>query len=134
MSDRRDRVSASAGREGVRRMESRSIRARDIRSRARRRGQTVETLIALASVAGLLAGALCSGTPDPNVEATRQVVVESGDSLWALALEHPMQGLSTAQTADLIAEVNHLPSSTLRPGDMLTVPVAPDASLAVAMR
>lgn len=48
--------------------------------------------------------------------------VQSGDSLWSLAEEHPIDGLSTQETSDLIRSVNHLEHGSLDAGVDLKVP------------
>ena len=49
--------------------------------------------------------------------------VQSGDSLWSLAEEHPIDGLSTQETSDMIRSVNHLDHGSLDAGIDLKVPV-----------
>ena len=48
--------------------------------------------------------------------------VQSGDSLWSLAEEHPIDGLSTQETSDVIRSVNHLDHGSLDAGVDLKVP------------
>lgn len=48
--------------------------------------------------------------------------VQSGDSLWSLAQEHSVDGLSTQETSDIIRSVNHLEHGSLDAGDVLKVP------------
>lgn len=48
--------------------------------------------------------------------------VKSGDSLWSLAEEHPIDGLSTQETSDVIRSVNHLDHGSLDAGVDLKVP------------
>lgn len=50
------------------------------------------------------------------------VRVQSGDSLWSLAQEHPIDGLSTQETSDMIRSVNHLDRGSLDAGAVLKVP------------
>ena len=50
------------------------------------------------------------------------VRVQSGDSLWSLAQEHPIEGLSTQETSDMIRSVNHLEHGSLNAGAHLKVP------------
>lgn len=50
------------------------------------------------------------------------VRVQSGDSLWSLAQEHPVDGLSTQETSDMIRSVNHLDRGSLDAGAVLKVP------------
>ena len=51
------------------------------------------------------------------------VRVHAGDSLWSLAEEHPVDGLSTQETSDMIRSVNHLEHGSLDVGAHLKVPV-----------
>lgn len=53
------------------------------------------------------------------------VRVQSGDSLWSLAQEHPIEGLSTQETSDMIRSVNHLEHGSLDAGAHLKVPARP---------
>lgn len=73
--------------------------------------------IFLLSARSASAAALIEG-----VEYT-EVRVASGDSLWALAEAHPVDGLETAQVVELIMEENGLSSATLQPGMLLSVPL-----------
>lgn len=50
------------------------------------------------------------------------VRVQSGDSLWSLAEEYPVEGLSTQETSDMIRSVNHLERGSLNAGAVLKVP------------
>ena len=50
------------------------------------------------------------------------VRVQSGDSLWSLAQEHSIDGLSTQETSDMIRSVNHLERGSLDAGAVLKVP------------
>ena len=50
------------------------------------------------------------------------VRVQSGDSLWSLAQEHPIEGLSTQETSDMIRDVNHPEHGSLDAGAHLKVP------------
>ena len=50
------------------------------------------------------------------------VRVQSGDSLWSLAQEHSIEGLSTQETSDMIRSVNHLEHGSLDAGAHLKVP------------
>lgn len=49
--------------------------------------------------------------------------VQPGDSLWSLAEEYPIEGLSTQETSDMIRNVNHLEHGSLAAGAHLKVPV-----------
>lgn len=50
------------------------------------------------------------------------VRVQTGDSLWSLAEDHPVEGLSTQETSDMIRSVNHLEHGSLNAGAHLKVP------------
>ena len=65
------------------------------------------------------------------VPSTR-VRVERGDTLWAIAKQHRVSGLSTEQTADLIARLNNLDAPALVAGRELKVPVSRSASVEFA--
>lgn len=107
-----------------------------------RESRNVETATAsrdvlLAAVALLLLIAAVAssviGKAEPAVTATH--VVSSGDTLWNLAERHPVHGLSTAQTVDLIERMNGLESALLEPGVSIALPAAPDDdTVRLAMR
>ena len=66
-------------------------------------------------------------TPAAYAESASNVTyetvrVQSGDSLWSLAQEHSVDGLSTQETSDIIRSVNHLEHGSLDAGDVLKVP------------
>lgn len=48
--------------------------------------------------------------------------VQTGDSLWSLAEEYPIEGLSTQETSGMIRNVNHLEHGSLAAGAHLKVP------------
>lgn len=50
------------------------------------------------------------------------VRVQPGDSLWSLAEEYPIEGLSTQETSDMIRNANHLEHGSLAAGAHLKVP------------
>ena len=53
------------------------------------------------------------------------VRVHTGDSLWSLAEEHPVEGLTTQETSDIIRSANHLERGSLDAGAVLKVPARP---------
>ena len=53
------------------------------------------------------------------------VRVHTGDSLWSLAEEHPVEGLTTQETSDMIRSANHLERGSLDAGAVLKVPARP---------
>lgn len=48
--------------------------------------------------------------------------VEDGDSLWSIASEHPVEGLTTQEAVDAIMRWNELDAAGLHPGQTLLVP------------
>ena len=55
---------------------------------------------------------------------TETIEVASGDSLWNIAAERPVEGLTTQETVDFIRDANGLEVSMLSSGMELDVPVA----------
>ncbi len=101
-----------------------------------RRGRDGLTLVewfTLAAVGIALVLAAVS-VISPTSEATLSPVkVEAGQTLWQLARAHPVEGFTTAQTVELIAEKNDLESGSLQAGTTLLVPSG-TRDAAVAMR
>jgi nucleoid-associated protein YgaU len=98
--------------------------------RLTRRGRLARTtalitllLLLAASVADVVGTgrALAADTPTPSQVSTQSVVVESGDSLWGIAVR-------TAPDADprevvtRIRELNGMRSNLIQPGQVLLVP------------
>lgn len=92
-------------------------------------GILVVSAAVIVSVAALFSA---PGRPAP-VSWTAVSVAESG-TLWGLAAEHPVSGLSTAETIDLIVEENGLTSSVLHAGQTVVVPSVSDDSVALVQR
>ena len=90
----------------------------------------VSTIVALAVALTLffvLATSIFSARHAAYAESVSNVTyetvrVQSGDSLWSLAQEHPIEGLSTQETSDMIRDVNHLEHGLLDAGVHLKVP------------
>ena len=88
------------------------------------------TIVALAVALTLffvLAASIFSARHAAYAESASNVTyetvrVQSGDSLWSLAQEHPIEGLSTQETSDMIRNVNHLEHGSLDAGAHLKVP------------
>ena len=60
---------------------------------------------------------------EPVSNVTYETIrVQSGDSLWSLAEDYPIEGLSTQETSDMIRNVNHLEHGSLAAGAHLKVP------------
>lgn len=91
---------------------------------------TVARALFIASVLFVLVCAIPLGAQAISARAgaaaapSIQVDVEPGDSLWSLAREHPIAGLSTNEVVSRIRELNDLDGSLLRPGEQLMVPQA----------
>lgn len=91
---------------------------------------TTSTIVALAVALTLffvLATSIFSARHAAYAESVSNVTyetvrVQSGDSLWSLAQEHPIEGLSTQETSDMIRNVNHLEHGSLDAGAHLKVP------------
>ena len=90
----------------------------------------VSTIVALAVALTLffvLATSIFSARHAAYAESVSNVTYETvrvqpGDSLWSLAQEHPIEGLSTQETSDMIRDVNHLEHGSLDAGAHLKVP------------
>jgi predicted Zn-dependent protease len=61
-----------------------------------------------------------------------QTTVAPGATLWTLAAENPVPGLSVTETVDLIRAENALASGLLCAGQTLTVPVVSAADVVLA--
>jgi nucleoid-associated protein YgaU len=86
--------------------------------RATRRHQRL-ALAAGSAIAGLLlAGGVAYGG---SAASGQRVVVQSGDTLWAIAAAHYAGSDVQARVAE-IEVANHLTSAALRPGQILRLP------------
>lgn len=77
-------------------------------------------LVAVALGVALLA--FCVRAPMPTPAGWSVVSVDANGSLWKLASSHPVTGLSTAETVELIQRENSLDSATIYAGQTLRVP------------
>ncbi len=89
--------------------------------RLTRRGRLAVLAVALVSVLalGVLLSAVSAANGTP--EATQVMVVDAGDTLWEIALEHAESG----QVRDMVfhlQDLNDLDSSRLYAGQRLRVP------------
>ncbi len=90
----------------------------------------VSTIVAVAVALALffvLATSVFSARHAAYAESVSNVTYETirvqpGDSLWSLAEEYPIEGLSTQETSDMIRNVNHLEHGSLAAGAYLKVP------------
>ncbi len=83
--------------------------------------------VAMVGLALIIASLNLVAPATTDIVDTLPVRVEQGDSLWSLASAHRVHGLTTAQTADLIREINGLSGSVVFAGQLLEVP-RPDES------
>ena len=90
--------------------------------------------VVLVAVALLVVAATSGGSPQVDVSATRTVGVSAGDTLWEIASRHPITGLSTAQTVEVLAELNDVEGSLLTAGSSVIVPVEDADPRALALR
>ena len=60
--------------------------------------------------------------------STRTVTVEPGDSLWSIAAEHDVEGISIDDEVELMRTMNSLTSATLHAGMEIEVPVTARAA------
>jgi hypothetical protein len=98
---------------------------------ALRVGQVLLLCLVLLAVA---ASALASRRELPSSVPTVCVRVIQGENLWRLARQHPVAGLSTAQTADLIAEINDLEAGPVAVGSLVNVPARTSEMAILASR
>jgi hypothetical protein len=78
--------------------------------------------LALVAVAILATAVGFAAENLPDEVRTRTVRVEQGDSLWTLASANPIQGLNTAETAELIRQTNEMQDSVVHTGQLIRVP------------
>lgn len=91
----------------------------------------IGVLIAIATL--LIAGAVATAGPGAAHVRTQRVMTAPGDTLWTLASNHPIAGMTTQQEADMIARMNAMGAAAVAPGHTLLVP-ADSSSSALAMR
>lgn len=75
----------------------------------------------LAAMFSVAAGSRSAFENALDSTPTQYVEVIEGDSLWTLAEEHPVSGLTTQETTKLIRAWNDLDHATLQPGMELLV-------------
>lgn len=92
-------------------------------------------IVLLVLVALALAGsAWASRGSNPAEIGTLTMRVTQGQTLWSLAQDHPVPGLTTAETADLIARMNGLGGGALHTGMLVEVPARDTCASALASR
>lgn len=118
------------GRSGFQTLPGKPIRSQCVATTSAPVALKASTIVALAVALTLffvLATSIFSARHAAYAESASNVTyetvrVQSGDSLWSLAQEHSVDGLSTQETSDMIRSVNHLEHGSLDAGDVLKVP------------
>ena len=77
-------------------------------------------MVGVALVAAALSPVLRGPLPEPA--SFSSVTVDARDTLWEIASEHPVEGLTTADTVAIIRETNGLEGGVIHPGQVLNVP------------
>lgn len=89
----------------------------------------VTLLVMLIGLSLMLAGFIADSAHISEVERristlpTEEVRVYSGQTLWAIAEEHPVDGVTTTELVDWIEQSNGLSANSLVPGQTLFIPV-----------
>lgn len=97
--------------------------------------RVIEWVGLTAVAAALILAAVSSLHPDaPDAVQTRPIRIAGGDSLWSLARAHPVDGLRTEETVDLIRRLNDLHTPVIQPGQRLLVPADVKAHPSMASR
>jgi Tfp pilus assembly protein FimV len=86
--------------------------------------------LVLLVVAVLALAALASRPTSVDPDRTTTIRVRTGESLWSVARSHPVEGLSTAQTVQLIVELNRLEGQALIAGTDIRVPSERNSQIA----
>ena len=118
------------GRSGFQTLPGKPVRSQCVATSSAPVALKVSTIVALAfsfTLFFVLATSIFSARHAAYAESVSNVTyetvrVQSGDSLWSLAQEHPIEGLSTQETSDMIRNVNHLEHGSLDAGAHLNVP------------
>ena len=118
------------GRSGFQSLPGKPARSQRVAAASAPVALKASTIIALAvslTLFFVLATSIFSARHAAYAESVSNVTyetvrVQSGDSLWSLAQEHPIEGLSTQETSDMIRSVNHLEHGSLDAGAHLKVP------------
>ncbi|GIO31145.1 MULTISPECIES: LysM peptidoglycan-binding domain-containing protein [Paenibacillus] len=63
-----------------------------------------------------------AGSPQDDTQV-EQVVVAQGDTLWEIALNHKPKNMDTRAYIRMIKEMNHLKTSGIQAGDVLSLPI-----------
>jgi LysM repeat protein len=109
-----------------------AMRMADTHRRSRLSLLEIVTLFVIACL--LVVGVLRTQPSGGSAHATQTVQVHTGQTLWAIARAHPVDGLTTAQTAELISQNNHLSGGVLSDGQTLQVPAGDSVGPQMASR
>ena len=82
----------------------------------------ISLAVSIAIIVGISDSNHAAVAEASNAAQFQTIKVAEGESLWTLAEEHPVKGLSTQETSDLIRSRNHLSRATLSAGSYLKVP------------
>lgn len=118
------------GRSGFQTLPGKPVRSQCVATTSAPVALKASTIVALAVALTLffvLATSIFSARHAAYAESVSNVTYETirvqpGDSLWSLAEEYPIEGLSTQETSDMIRNVNHLEHGSLAAGAHLKVP------------
>lgn len=118
------------GRSGFQALPGKPARSRCVATTSAPVALKASTIVAVAVALTLffvLATSVFSARHAAYAESVSNVTYETvrvqpGDSLWSLAEEYPIEGLSTQETSDMIRSVNHLEHGSLAAGAHLKVP------------
>lgn len=110
-----------------------------IRTRRTGRGTRFSTLeiailvlFAVAVIAAAVAPAVMQAPVVPDETAT--IKVGEHDTLWGIAGDHPIPGMSTAETVAAIRDLNGVTGGGIVAGQLLVVPVDAGSSASLARR
>lgn len=118
------------GRSGFKTLPGKPVRSQCVATTSAPVALKASTIVALAVAFTLffvLATSIFSARHAAYAESVSNITyetirVQTGDSLWSLAVEYPIEGLSTQETSDMIRNVNHLEHGSLAAGAHLKVP------------
>lgn len=118
------------GRSGFQTLPGKPVRSQCVATASAPAALKASTIVVLAVALTLffvLATSIFSARHAAYAESASNVTyetvrVQSGDSLWSLAQEHPIEGLSTQETSDMIRNVNQLEHGSLDAGAHIKVP------------
>ena len=115
------------GRSGIQPLTVKPARNQQAVAAPARVALRVPTIVAAFTLFFVLATSVFNARHAAYAESVSNITyetirVQSGDSLWSLAEEYPIEGLSTQETSDMIRNVNHLEHGSLAAGAHLKVP------------